>query len=201
MANKFTPQKELKQFPPELMGLKEKGFNMAGFVPLLYSIGTDYIKGLRNILEIGVRGGTSTNAFLLGIRDRGHKNVHLYSMDISDCSGVVKDDELKKYWTFMKGDSKELPWDKEIDVLLIDGDHSYDGVKADFERFSPFVKEGGIILMHDARWFAKGVIKYFWDEIKYPKSILPLSKSGMGIVYKKLPPYYDDSMVKVDNKL
>ncbi|MCL5876647.1 MAG: class I SAM-dependent methyltransferase [Candidatus Bathyarchaeota archaeon] len=37
----------------------------------------------------------------------------------------------------------------KIDFLFIDGDHTYDGVKKDFEIYSPLVKEGGIIAFHD----------------------------------------------------
>lgn len=60
--------------------------------------------------------------------------------------------EVKKTWT--------LP----IQVLFIDGDHSYEGVKADWDNFSPFVKEGGWILFHDCDETSPGVVKLF-DEI------------------------------------
>ncbi|ADV64753.1 O-methyltransferase-like protein [Desulfurococcus mucosus DSM 2162] len=36
-----------------------------------------------------------------------------------------------------------------VDSLFIDGDHSYEGVKRDFEMYSPLVKKGGIIAFHD----------------------------------------------------
>ncbi|TND05913.1 MAG: O-methyltransferase-like protein [Bacteroidetes bacterium] len=38
---------------------------------------------------------------------------------------------------------------KPIDYLFIDGDHSYAGVKQDFEMYSPLVRPGGIIVFHD----------------------------------------------------
>ena len=47
------------------------------------------------------------------------------------------------------GDSAKIPWELKIDALFIDGDHEYSCVKRDFERFSPFVKEGGVVLFHD----------------------------------------------------
>lgn len=37
----------------------------------------------------------------------------------------------------------------EIDLLLIDGDHTYEGVKKDWEMYSPLVRDGGIIAFHD----------------------------------------------------
>lgn len=36
-----------------------------------------------------------------------------------------------------------------IDFLFIDGDHTYEGVKQDFEDYSPLVVEGGLIAFHD----------------------------------------------------
>lgn len=36
-----------------------------------------------------------------------------------------------------------------LDFLFIDGDHSYDGVKRDFELYAPLVRPGGIIALHD----------------------------------------------------
>jgi cephalosporin hydroxylase len=36
-----------------------------------------------------------------------------------------------------------------LDVLYIDGDHSYEGVKADFNMYSSLVRPGGLIIFHD----------------------------------------------------
>lgn len=47
------------------------------------------------------------------------------------------------------GDSKTIPWELPIDVLFIDGDHTYEGCKADHERYSPFVNTGGYIIFDD----------------------------------------------------
>jgi len=64
-----------------------------------------------------------------------------------------------------------------IDCLFIDGDHSYDGVKKDFENYSPFVRPGGLIALHDivesnaSRYGVNtggwvGGVPTFWQEIK-----------------------------------
>jgi len=62
---------------------------------------------------------------------------------------------------------------RQLDFLLIDGDHSYEGVKSDFEHYSPFVRKGGLIAFHDIQplgpdapefYFVGGVPK-FWKEI------------------------------------
>lgn len=38
---------------------------------------------------------------------------------------------------------------RKIDVLFIDGDHTYQGVRQDYEMYSPLVREGGLIAFHD----------------------------------------------------
>lgn len=40
-------------------------------------------------------------------------------------------------------------WKLPIDLLFIDADHEYDGVRQDFLQWSPFVKPGGVIAFHD----------------------------------------------------
>lgn len=67
-------------------------------------------------------------------------------------------------------DLKEIKLAKdEIDVLFIDGDHSYEGVKADFLTYSPLVKDGGLVVFHDICEHpaeTKCDVKKFWDELK-----------------------------------
>jgi hypothetical protein len=49
------------------------------------------------------------------------------------------------------GDSRTLDIEiAHVDLLLIDGDHSYSGAKADFERWTKRVRVGGHVLMDDA---------------------------------------------------
>ena len=39
-----------------------------------------------------------------------------------------------------------------IDMLFIDGDHSYDGVKRDWDLFMPHVAPFGLVVFHDTLW-------------------------------------------------
>jgi len=43
-------------------------------------------------------------------------------------------------------------WDRQIDLLFIDGDHTYEGVKRDWELFNPHVRPFGIVVFHDTAW-------------------------------------------------
>ncbi|MFW5929581.1 MAG: class I SAM-dependent methyltransferase, partial [Halobacteriota archaeon] len=36
-----------------------------------------------------------------------------------------------------------------VDFLFVDGDHSYEGVKQDFEDYSRLVNDGGVVAFHD----------------------------------------------------
>ena len=38
----------------------------------------------------------------------------------------------------------------DFDFVFIDGDHSYEGLKGDWEGWAPLVKSGGIIALHDS---------------------------------------------------
>lgn len=52
----------------------------------------------------------------------------------------------------------------EVDFLFIDGDHSYNGVKKDWDFYSPFLKKGAIVAFHDVGW-AEGVQKVIKDDV------------------------------------
>jgi predicted O-methyltransferase YrrM len=47
-------------------------------------------------------------------------------------------------------------FDGQLDLLFIDGDHSYEGCRSDALAWLPHLKPGGIIVMHDYDW-AEGV--------------------------------------------
>lgn len=52
-----------------------------------------------------------------------------------------------------------------IDFLYIDGDHSYSAVRQDFERYTTFLADDGLVGMHDIGNENTGVPR-FWDELK-----------------------------------
>ena len=82
-----------------------------------------------------------------------------------------------------------------LDVLFIDGDHSYDGVRADFERYSPLVRSGGIVALHDVNEDFRtkhgietpsisGEVPRFWRELKERRTeelIADPEQDGFGI--------------------
>ena len=89
---------------------------------------------------------------------------------------------------------------KKIDLLFIDGDHSYEGVKKDFDLYKSSVSKNGIIAFHDivpdsfSRTGIKtssyvGEVPNFWNEIKKNYKHKEFIESdaqdgcGIGIIY------------------
>jgi predicted O-methyltransferase YrrM len=126
---------------------------------LLYRVVRD--AGMATIVEIGRFKGGST---LIMATAMAPGSV-LWSYDLhvavrDDLSGPGLDSELRDALARLDrgagvklevGDSQAVAIPAEsIDVLFIDGDHSYEGARADIERWGPYVRAGGRMLLHDA---------------------------------------------------
>jgi hypothetical protein len=81
---------------------------------------------------------------------------------------------------------KEILKNRPLDFLFIDGDHTYEGVKRDFELYSPLVSTSGVVAFHDIAVHPENLgclVNVFWDEIKtrYPhKEFIEDKKQGWG---------------------
>ena len=126
---------------------------------LLYSLARDAESG--PFAEIGRFKGGSTIVFAAALPD----GVELWSYDLHvalrpDMPGAELDaelhDALARYGLDGKvhlvvADSRTVdPPAEPLELLFIDGDHSYEGARADFERWSAFVRPNGHLLFHDA---------------------------------------------------
>ena len=56
---------------------------------------------------------------------------------------LIKSKSVDAYYDFF------VRQDIKIDFLFIDGDHSYEGVKKDFELYSKIISDNGTIVLHD----------------------------------------------------
>jgi predicted O-methyltransferase YrrM len=126
---------------------------------LLYRLARD--AGTATIAEIGRFKGGST----LIMASAMTPGSTLWSYDLHvparpDLVGADLDEELASALErlavgdgvhLVVGDSLQVDLPQgPIDLLFIDGDHSYEGAKADFERWAPRVRDGGHLLFHDA---------------------------------------------------
>lgn len=145
------------------------------------------------IVDLGVDYGFSTFCFAYpqignvygidwfrGDIHAGHRNTYELVLDLYN--------ELKSEFglsniKFIKGDFNEIVkiWSTPIDILHIDGLHTYDAVKNDYENWSKFCKEESIILFHDVEEFED--VNRFFNEL--PKNKLIISGScGLGVFTK-----------------
>lgn len=76
--------------------------------------------------------------------------------------------------------------DEKFDTIFIDGDHSYDGVKLDYDYCLNLLNDNGVMIFHDiASLQCPGVVK-LWNEIKNERCIefIRSNKCGIGIYIK-----------------
>jgi hypothetical protein len=80
----------------------------------------------------------------------------------------------------------QSPYARKFDVIFVDGDHSYEGVKADYENSIRLLNEEGYIIFHDiASRGCPGVVQ-LWNEIKHKECLEFVHKDTCGIgVWKK----------------
>lgn len=166
------------RFDP-IQGFLTKG---EGFVLYLFS---SMGPGQGEIVEIGSYKGLSTCWIAEGLKDsqRGcvtaidhfegsAEHTDQEKADIFDIFTTnILTQKLSEHVISIKSSSEKAVqmWNEKIKkpvrLLFIDGDHSYEGVKKDFELWSGLVIEGGIIGFHD--YTSKGYpgVTRFVDEL------------------------------------
>ena len=81
---------------------------------------------------------------------------------------------------------------EKLDLLFIDGDHRYEGVRTDFEMYAPLVRRGGLVALHDIvpHPLESGCeVSDFWSEVKgshrYSEIVNGTSqnRAGIGVLY------------------
>jgi len=126
-----------------------------------------YIFGLarrsraRAAIEIGRWRGGSTIALAAGMGpdgrvwsiDSGEKAARVLGIDPLELDAQTRSfaRRFDLDVAILRGDSRTIDLDVEdVDIVLIDGDHSYEGVRSDFERWGRRVRPGGSVLLDDA---------------------------------------------------
>lgn len=106
------------------------------------------------IVEIGAEFGMSASLFC----NFAHPTVDIFSIDLFPGDLLqahlnnLQQAGLEGRSHQIRGDSGELGlyWKEgDIDLLFIDGDHTYEGVKRDIRAWTPHVAVGGLVIFHD----------------------------------------------------
>jgi len=161
----------------------------------------------KNVLEIGTACGGTLFLFCRV----ASSDATIISIDLPELSGGFPMYKIPLYKSFVKkgqrlymirADShypktleavKKVLGNRKLDFLFIDADHTYEGVKKDFEMYAPLVREGGIIAFHDIMlgpYESGGGVRKFWSEIKHNRyRYVEIVKdweqndSGIGVIY------------------
>jgi GT2 family glycosyltransferase len=165
----------------------------------------DFIRNInsKRIVELGTHKGTSLFSFCQAVKDgkidceldaidtwKGDEHASFYGEEILDEVKEIKEIFYKnlKINLIRKTFDEALAdfQDKSIDLLHIDGLHTYEAVKHDFENWNSKVKDDGIILFHDI--FVNqndfGVYK-LWEELKKKYKTIEFHHSfGLGVLFK-----------------
>jgi hypothetical protein len=152
-------------------------------------------------VELGTHTGASYFAFCQSVREWG-LDTKCYAVDTwqgDEHAGYYDDRIFQKvslqnsenYATFSRlmrmtfSEAANFFSDQSVGLLHIDGLHTYEAVRDDFERWLPKMSPGGLILFHDTNVRERefGVWKLF-EELKerYPHNLEFTHSSGLGVV-------------------
>lgn len=179
------------------------------------------IENLRpaKIVELGVHTGNSYNAFCQAVKQlksgtrcygidhwKGDDHAGFYGDEIFEELKKYQDENYKDFSTLMR-----MPFDEAsdafnegtVDLLHIDGLHTYEAVKHDFETWKPKLSRDAVVLFHDTcvRENEFGVWK-LWDELKKENEHFEFFHGhGLGVFFnnadlaKKIVPSERDDIV------
>jgi predicted O-methyltransferase YrrM len=136
--------------------------------------------GAKRIFEFGTYKGVSTSQLLLNLPDDGM----VYTLDLPEDhpaytlaipkaeerqiasetgKGILIPQELRNKVTFLRSDSATFdttPYLGSMDLVFVDGAHSYEYVKNDTEKGWEMLRPGGIIAWHDCTPSHPEVVSY-----------------------------------------
>jgi predicted O-methyltransferase YrrM len=193
MIKSEKPVEQLKTFP------EMSRSSWAGLGTLAYQMVLRYKPKV--IVELGTHVGYSALAMGLALRDLG-EGGRIFAVDSweGDPQAGFYGEEV--YQTFLKRreelklESTIVPLkmyfdealdkvDTPIDLLHIDGLHTWDAVNHDWETFGPLVRPGGLVIFHDVNTHFED-LRRFWDGISKSYESHGVAYScGLGIIRTK----------------
>jgi predicted O-methyltransferase YrrM len=162
------------------------------------------------VVELGVDYGYSTFVFANSLRgkegkiygidlfagdiDTGFRNTHKFVID------TIQEKNLTQV-EIICGEFSEVAktWNKVINILHIDGLHTYEAVKCDYETWYKFLDPNGIILFHDVVSFPE-IGKFFMEVDDGWYKLYFTHSEGLGVFTKNKDLYNDIITIFSENK-
>jgi hypothetical protein len=170
-----------------------------GHIPFAFWL-MDAIKP-RTFVELGTHTGNSYFAFCQAVKRleipttcfavdtwQGDCHAGFYGQDIFDAVSDYHDLHYASFSRLVRSTFDEAVnyfEPESLDLLHIDGLHSYEAVKHDFETWLPKLSNRGIMLFHDINVREKGFgVWEFWGQLslKYPHFSF-IHSHGLGLLY------------------
>lgn len=155
----------------------------------------------RIIVELGSHYGDSFFAFCGSVKEnktgskcfavdswRGDKHSGFYGRDVFDAVNEINEKYYKDFSTLIKSDFNEAAnqfEDGSIDLLHIDGLHTYEAVRQDVETWIPKLSRDGVLLLHDTHEKREDFgVHRLWDELMdvYPNHLDFTHSHGLGVL-------------------
>jgi len=167
-------------------------------IPFAFAV----VEALRpgRVVELGTHRGDSYCAFCQAVDElgletacfavdswEGDEQAGFYGPEVLDELAAYHDPLYGRFSRLVKAYfDAALPFfeDRSVDLLHIDGCHTYEAVKGDFEAWLPKVSDRGIVLLHDTNVRERefGVWR-LWEEIRsrFPHFEFPFG-NGLGVL-------------------
>lgn len=141
----------------------------------------------RRVFEFGTHTGSST----LTMAINAPEDTEIFTIDLEPSETIgsaYRNTEYSSKIRQLYGDSTTFdytPFIGSVDLVFIDADHSYDGVKADTEKAFELLRPGGMIVWDDYRWLechweCVGVTIYL-NELQRKRSIFSIAGTRFAI--------------------
>lgn len=172
-----TPADYVKLSAKTLFRPSQKQLEICGLLDLLNQ------NRPANVLEIGTnRGGT---LYLFARHATSHARLVSVDIELQHPDLIRSFARQQQAIELIEGDSTapetiatiQQHFPDGLDFVLLDGDHSYEGIQQDYQNYRPLVKRGGMIAFHDivednetrygvvtGGW--AGGVPQFWQELR-----------------------------------
>ncbi|KAB2488081.1 class I SAM-dependent methyltransferase [Priestia endophytica] len=172
-------------------GHRDFAYDLVRFMQpkLVVELGTQYGVSFFSFCQAVKDGGLSTSCHAIDTWE-GDPHSGLYDKNVFN---VVKKIADKYYPNIAKlvpskfDDAVDSYQDQTIDILHIDGYHTFEAVSHDYETWLPKVSTNGIVLFHDIAVQSGGFGVYkLWNTLKEQYPAIQFEHSyGLGVLFPK----------------